>query len=483
VQNLIVVDNPKRWDLHIPGVELVSSRNYLTEPRFASLTRARVFNLCRSYRYQAFGYYVSLLAEARGHRPLPSIPTIQDLRLSPVIRVSSDELDDMIQHSLAPLRSDTFELSVYFGRNLAERYKRLSLAIFNRFPAPLLRAVFKHEKRWRLDSVRLIGAAEIPDDHRPFVVEQAQRYFDKPHRPARAKRTTKYDMAILYNKHEELPASNEKAISRFIKAADALDIRTEIISKEDYGRLAEFDALFIRETTNVNHHTFRFSRRATAEGMVVIDDPVSILRCNNKIYMSELLDRHSLPMPRTVIFSAETSGLVAERIGFPCVVKLPDSSFSAGVVKFDTQEAFDAAAPALFEQSELLLAQEFVPTEFDWRIGVLDKKPLYASKYFMARKHWQILQREGQKVHTGNCETIPVEDAPHNVVRAAVKACALIGDGLYGVDIKVLGGRPRIIEINDNPSIDAGYEDAVLKDELYNRIMRVFLERLETRRR
>jgi hypothetical protein len=39
-----------------------------------------------------------------------------------------------------------------------------------------------------------------------------------------------------------------------------------------------------------------------------------------------------------------------------------------------------------------------------------------------------------------------------------------------------------IIEINDNPSIDAGNEDGVLKDELYLRIMRCFRERLERRR-
>jgi glutathione synthase/RimK-type ligase-like ATP-grasp enzyme len=58
----------------------------------------------------------------------------------------------------------------------------------------------------------------------------------------------------------------------------------ELIEKEDYGRLAEFDALFIRETTGVNHHTYRFARRAEAEGLVVVDDPQSILKCTNKVY-------------------------------------------------------------------------------------------------------------------------------------------------------------------------------------------------------
>ena len=36
-----------------------------------------------------------------------------------------------------------------------------------------------------------------------------------------------------------------------------------------------------------------------------------------------------------------------------------------------------------------------------------------------------------------------------------------------------------MIEVNDNPNIDAGVEDAILRDELYNRIMEVFLDRIE----
>jgi hypothetical protein len=39
------------------------------------------------------------------------------------------------------------------------------------------------------------------------------------------------------------------------------------------------------------------------------------------------------------------------------------------------------------------------------------------------------------------------------------------------------------MEVNDNPNIDAGYEDAVLKDELYARILRSFVERIEARTR
>jgi hypothetical protein len=37
------------------------------------------------------------------------------------------------------------------------------------------------------------------------------------------------------------------------------------------------------------------------------------------------------------------------------------------------------------------------------------------------------------------------------------------------------------MEVNDNPSIESGVEDRVLKQELYRSIMRVFRDRLDAR--
>ena len=94
---LIVVENPKAWRLEIPGAEVVPAREYLTDRRFMDLKGAKVFNLCRTYGYQTTGYYVSLLAAARGHRPLPSVTTIQDLRQSAVLRIVSEDLEHQLQ--------------------------------------------------------------------------------------------------------------------------------------------------------------------------------------------------------------------------------------------------------------------------------------------------------------------------------------------------------------------------------------------------
>ena len=57
------------------------------------------------------------------------------------------------------------------------------------------------------------------------------------------------------------------------------------------------------------------------------------------------------------------------------------------------------------------------------------------------------------------------------------------GKGLYGVDLKQTGNRVVVIEVNDNPSIDAGVEDEFIGDELYTLIMQEFINRVQTIRR
>lgn len=476
---LIVVNSVSEWPFHIPGVEVVDAKTYLTKPEYGEVRGAKVFNLCRSYRYQSLGYYVTLLATARGHKPLPNIMTIQDMKSQTVVRFVSDDLDDLIQSSLAPIESDKFTLSIYFGRNLARRYDRLSLHLFNLFQAPLLRAQFTKNSKWQLRQIGPVPVDDIPAQHRPFVLDVATEHFSGRRSPVRKRHPTKYDLAILVNPDEPLPPSDEKAIDRFSRAAEAVGLQTDIIGRDDYARLAEFDALFIRETTAVSHHTFRFARRAAMEGLVVVDDPESILRCSNKVYLAELMNRHKVRIPRTVIVNKDNLDTIGQELGFPCVLKQPDAAFSLGVVKVGSQQALDECAEKFLEKSDLLIAQEFLPTSFDWRVGIFDRQPLYACKYHMATDHWQIVKNDNGKRRYGRTETIPVQQAPRQVISTALRAANLIGDGLYGVDVKQSGRNCYVIEVNDNPNIDAGVEDGFLKAELYSRMMEVFLDRIE----
>ena len=135
----------------------------------------------------------------------------------------------------------------------------------------------------------------------------------------------------------------------------------------------------------------------------------------------------------------------------------------------------------MFEKSDLLIAQEFLPTPFDWRVGIIDNQVIYVCKYFMAEKHWQIVNWNANKEDSrdGDVESIPVDQAPSGLLKTALKATSLIGKSLYGVDMKEVEGKFYVIEINDNPNIDAGIEDKILKDKLYSIIMEVLLNKIK----
>lgn len=486
---LVVVDRLKDWPINMhsidPSVELISAKDYLSERRYTTRRRLKVFNLCRSYRYQSMGYYVSLLAEARGHRPLPNVSAIQDMKSQTLLRLTSEDIDDVLQKSLSPLKSTTFDLSIYFGRNVAKRYDRLALQIFNLFQAPMLRARFicaDHTSRWQLQSVRPISSSEIPTEHYDFVLEAARDYFHRHRfRPIKTK-LPRYDMAILVGPDDTTAPSDSKALKRFVRAAQAADLQVEIIDKTSYARLAEFDALFIRETTAVNHHTYRFARRAAAEGLVVIDDPQSIVRCTNKVYLAELMERHKIPIPKTMIVTRDNVQMIAKTLGLPCVLKQPDSSFSQGVVRADTIEQLERTAERFLDKSDMVVAQEYAPTTFDWRVGIIDRQPLFVCKYHMAAQHWQVVKKNANgKASEGGSETMALSDVPPDLIQLALNSANPIGDGLYGVDIKQFEDRYSVIEVNDNPSIESGVEDQILKDELYERIINVFVRRLDAR--
>jgi len=161
------------------------------------------------------------------------------------------------------------------------------------------------------------------------------------------------------------------------------------------------------------------------------------------------------------------------------VVKIPDGSFSRGVHKVDDFSSLSELADRLFEDTDLLIAQEFMPTDFDWRVGVLDGEPLFVCQYQMARGHWQIIKHGPNGAREGGFRTLALGDAPQKVIAVALEAARAIGAGLYGVDIKEAGGQVAVIEVNDNPNLEHGVEDLVAKDELWSRLLQWFIKRID----
>ncbi len=483
--HLVLVDKADAWTAEDPALPVATARDYLSGAEHASGKRLRVINLCRNYEYLGLGYYCSLLAEARGHRVIPSVRTIQDLSRRSIYGGIAEDLVDAVQKAFGGIATsevpDRHETTICFGKTETAVLAELARQIFELYPCPILKVEFRRlAQGWQLHAIRPGNAAALADTQHQFFFSALQEYLTRRWRRARTRSAYRYDLAILHDPAEQLPPSNPRALKRFEKAAESRGVDVEFIGRKDFGRLAEFDALFIRETTRIDHHTYRFATRAENEGIVVIDDPDSILKCANKVYLAELLKGRGIPTPKSQIVRRETLADLEREIGFPLVLKIPDGAFSTGVFKVDNAEQMRNVATRLFKDSDLILAQAYLYTEFDWRIGILNRKPLYACRYYMARSHWQIVKHlDGGVPLEGESDTVPVSEVPEAVLQTALRAADLIGDGLYGVDIKQAEKDVMVIEINDNPSIDAGIEDAVLGDGLYEAIIDDLVARIE----
>lgn len=476
MQRIIITEKPANWELEIENVQAITPHDYIHDIAFKGLKRARVVNLCKSYQYQSEGYYISLLAEARGHKVIPVTSTLIDLKLPSLARDDAEDFDNMIQVILDKARFENrVKFNVYFGQTEETALHRVGALFFNLFQTPIQEVVFIKKEKWHLQSLKPLNLKDLKTGEREIMMQALGNYLAGKKIQSKNYTRRKYDLAILVMPGDLHPPSNARAIQKFTKAAENVGFNVEFITKNDYSKITDYDALFIRETTNVNHHTFRFARKAEYEGLAVLDDPSSILKCTNKVYLEELLSSNKVPTPKSLILRKSDHARTDE-LQYPLVIKLPDGSFSRGVKKIENTEQLNHWLKEYFQHSDLIILQEFMPTEFDWRVGVLNGQVLFVCKYFMARNHWQIIEwRPDNKHREGAGETVDPAQAPKGLIRIALKASALIGKGLYGVDVKEHKGKFYVIEVNDNPNIDAGVEDKVGNMKVYETIMKHLL--------
>ena len=480
---LVLVDNLQDWSPYYPTSQVVAIEQYLRD--FAE-SRGYVINLCHDYSYLSTGYYGSLLAEARGGQVFPSVRAIRELNSfepgQPLSIRKGQHLDSVLRKSVSIGESIT--LRIYFGQTQQEELAAVARRLFETFAFPVTDVTLTRHRAavWTIDAVHCLALDDLDDEAQTLFANALDAFSHKIWRNRRSIRRYKYDLAILVNPEEALPPSNKGALKEFEKAGRDLGLNVDFITYRDAGRIGEYDALFIRETTRVDHHTYEIAQHAENLGLLVIDSPTDIMRCSNKVYLHERLQRYEVDTPQTRLIMGQqpcdVDALIAD-LGLPVIVKVPDGSFSIGVEKARDREQLQECISRLSGHSALLLLQEYMPTDYDWRIGIMDNQVIYACRYFMAKSHWQIYNHSARSHKSGNADAMAVEKVPKKVIKTALKAAKCMGNGFYGVDLKESGERVVVIEVNDNPSIDKGVEDLHSGRLLYEQIMGIMLRKLD----
>jgi glutathione synthase/RimK-type ligase-like ATP-grasp enzyme len=284
-------------------------------------------------------------------------------------------------------------------------------------------------------------------------------------------------IACFVEKYNFSDPREEAALQNFKHAAEQSGNQFSFLFREDIADIPKYNAVFIRATTDPLFTAYIVSKTAWELGLKVIDDPESIQICANKVHQYELFEKYNVPRIPTMFLNKDELHHkriteIFDTLGKPVVIKAPYTSFSRYVEKAACETSFREVAKRFFKKSDVLAIQKFTPTAFDWRIGVLNNEVLYVCKYMIPKGKWKhgAKLRGKPTVVWGRTVALEKQTVPARLREVALKACSVVGKGLYGVDVKEVDGDYVVVEVNDNPSIYAGYEDAKDKD-IYKKII------------
>ncbi|MFZ5944167.1 MAG: ATP-grasp domain-containing protein [Bacillota bacterium] len=265
------------------------------------------------------------------------------------------------------------------------------------------------------------------------------------------------------------------ALTNYRLAAFELGHQLDFLFRSELKYLGNYDAVFIRALTDPLNTSYVVARMAQMKGLRVIDEPESIRICCDKANMYKRLIAKEVPIPQTAFLDTkevtkENAKELFETLGIPLVLKAPNSSFSAYVEKVKSVDEFIKVGKRFLRRADRIIVQQYMPSDFDWRILVLNGKVLAVVKYIFARNTWRLMDRSQDGEHC-SVQGLRAENASPMLLETAVKAAKAIGNSLYGIDIKEVDGDYYVIEVNDNPNIDAGLEDQYSPD-IYKEIVR-----------
>ena len=275
-------------------------------------------------------------------------------------------------------------------------------------------------------------------------------------------------LGIFVNRQTLSSSEQLTAVVKCRDVAESMGHTAEFIFPVDIKKIPKLDALFIRANTDPMNATYVAARMAQMYNVPVIDDPMSIRICADKINMYMHLMKDTVSMPQTRFLKKkeldeqEARQLFAD-LGNPLILKEPSTSFSARVEKVTDPEELLKVSRRFFKLSDWIVVQEYIESRFDWRVGVMGGQLLYACRYIIPSETFKIQASVNGHVVYCDVESVPADQVPPEVISLGLEAGNAIGKGLYGVDIKESNGKLYVIEVNDNPSLEGG-EDAHYPD-------------------
>jgi len=204
---VILVDQPRDFPNAETPHKVIATSEYLARPRLFDAGRPKLLNLARSYAYQSKGYYASLLAEARGHRVVPTVETMLELREAKLYEHALPELENELNRCArrADVQPDgEFKLLVCFGIARDARFEPFGRLLFDWFRCPALEVAVDTGSTWlAIDRIRMRNVPRLANGEAEFFRAALHQHTKREWRDPKARTVATYDLAVLYDPTEK----------------------------------------------------------------------------------------------------------------------------------------------------------------------------------------------------------------------------------------------------------------------------------------
>ena len=189
-------------------------------------------------------------------------------------------------------------------------------------------------------------------------------------------------------------------------------------------------------------------------GIMCINTSVSIETVKDKLRTSQILSRHSIPIPNTMMVRFPIDeNLIKNNIGFPCVVKVVTGSYGEGVYLCERHRDFKKLMEFVdnLGNKKTMIVQEYMGTRpgEDLRVLVIGGKVIGAMKRTAPEGDFRANISGG-----GTGEGYPLTDKIEFLARETAK---VLGLDIAGIDLLFDKDGFCVCEANSNPGF-SGFE-------------------------
>lgn len=253
---------------------------------------------------------------------------------------------------------------------------------------------------------------------------------------------------------------------RFREEAKRLEFTLKVIDPSEYeivlGRqspllfrhgksVTKVGSVIPRMGASITNYALAVLSQFEMMGVPIVNRAANISRTRNKLRCLQLMSRHDIDIPRTVVASyPEDLERSIEMVGgFPVVVKLLSGAQGVGVMLAENMQTIRSTVDTLWSLGQDILIQECVKESVGRDVRVI----VVGGKVIAAMRRQARIGEFRSNVHRGGVAT-PIE-LTVDQAKVALQAAQIVGLDVAGVDILESYGGAKVIEVNSSPGLEA----------------------------